>query len=452
MSKRIDLLNGNIFESLTKLALPIMATSLIQMAYNMTDMIWIGILGSNAVAAVGASGMFLWFSQAAIVLARMGGQVKVAQYLGANDRKNASNYAKSALQLGIFLTVVYSIIMIAWAEQLVGFFKLNSADTIKNAVIYLRLVGGCTFLSAVTQIFTGIITATGNSKTPFVVTTIGLIINIVLDPVLIFVCNMNVAGAALATVIAQGVVAGLFILYAVKDDLIFRNMNIFSAPDFNAFKHIIIIGIPSAVQTAVFSGTGMVIARFIAGFGDAAVAVQKVGSQIESISWMTADGFSMALNSFVAQNYGAKNYHRAQRGYRDAIGIISIWGFISTAILVFIPGPIFKIFIRESSVIPIGINYLVIQGYSQLFMCIEIVTSGAFSGYGKTLPPSIVGVVLTAMRIPLVVLLSRGALGLDGVWWSITISSILKGVVLLVWYIIFINHKFKGSLAEEYNI
>lgn len=439
MSKHINLLEGNIFASLTKLALPIMGTSLIQMAYNMIDMIWIGRVGSNAVAAVGAAGMFMWMSETLVMLGRMGGQVKVGQLLGAKKPREAAQYAQNAFQMSLGLAFVYTILMMVATGPLIGFFRLNNPQTVADAQTYLRLVSLGTICSFANQLFTGLITATGNSRTPFLATTAGLILNIVLDPVLIFTFHMGVAGAAVATVIAQLLVTILFLLYALKDSVLFSQVRLFRRPNFSVWGEIAKIGLPPAVQTLMFSGISMVIARLIAGFGDAAVAVQKVGSQIESISWMTADGFGAAVNSFVAQNYGSGNLHRAKKGYQSALGLMMIWGVFSSCLLLFLPGPVFQIFIQDPQVLPMGIEYLSILGFSQLFMCMESVTGGAFSGMGKTFPPSLVSVTFTAARIPLAMLLGSTALGLCGVWWSISISSILKGVIITVWFCFFLR-------------
>ena len=98
-----------------------------------------------------------------------------------------------------------------------------------------------------------------------------------------------------------------------------------------------------------------------------------------------------------------------------------------------------RIFITEKDVIPLGVDYLRILGVSQLFMSLEITTAGAFSGYGKTVPPSVISIVFTALRIPLALILVHTTLALNGIWWSITISSILKGVLLFVWFYIFMR-------------
>ncbi len=443
MQKNVDLLNGPVLPSLTRLAIPIMATSLIQMAYNLTDMIWIGRIGSNAVAAVGAAGMFMWLSNGLASLPKMGGQVHAGYSLGAGRSDEASRYTLNALHLTVLFGLVFGLVCIVFTAPLIGFFKLNSPSVVADARYYLKITCGLVVFSFLNQTFTGIFTAIGNSRAAFLATTTGLVINIFLDPVLIFgigpVPAMGVTGAAIATVAAQFIVTLMFLYFAAKDDVIFDRINIHEKPDIKYISSIINIGLPTSVQSMIFTGISMIIARMIAGYGDAAVAVQKVGSQIESISWMTADGFAAAVNSFIAQNYGAGNRTRIRKGYACSMGVVFIWGIICTLLLILCPGPIFRIFITEEAVLPLGIDYLVILGVSQLFMSVEITTAGAFSGYGKTIPPSVISIVFTALRIPMALLLCRTALALNGIWWSITISSILKGVLLLVWFLAFLR-------------
>ena len=439
MKKYLNLLEGPILPALSNLALPIMATSLIQMAYNLTDMIWIGGLGANAVAAVGAAGMFMWFSNGLVTLAKMGGQVKVAHALGAKDYSRARLYAQCAIQMAIVFAIVFGIVSVVFAPQMIGFFKLNGASVIMDARSYLMITCGLVIFPFLNQVFTGILTAMGNSKTSFIATAIGLAINIVLDPILIFgfsaIPAMGVIGAAIATVFAQLIVFLLFLYAVYREPMVFSDIHVFSRFHPSEMNEIFKIGLPSALQNMLFSSISMVIARFIAGWGDAAVAVQKVGSQIESISWMSAEGYAAALNSFVAQNHGANNEYRIKQGYKLSMRVMLSWGLFCNALLVLFPEAIFQIFISEADVIPMGVDYLRILGFSQIFVCMEITTAGAFSGLGRTLPPSIVSVILTAARIPLAFVLGQ-LFGLNGIWWAITISSIFKGLVLFTWFLI----------------
>lgn len=452
---KTDLLKGNILKVLLAMALPIMATSLLQMAYNMTDMIWIGRVGSNSVAAVGAAGMFVNLSGGISAFLRVGGQVNVAHCCGAGRQEDAARYARNALQIGVILSVIYGIIVCALRRPFIGFFRFTNAQVIHEAETYLLIMGFFIVFNIINPICTAIITATGNSKTPFKISAVGLITNLILDPVLIFGIGffpaMGVLGAAVATVFAQFIVFLLYIHYLKNEPKIFSKMNFRQMPDKKYIASITRIGMPATVQSVMFNGISMAIGRIIAAWGEAAIAVQKVGIQVEAISYMAADGFAAATNSFIAQNYGAQQYDRSRAGYSTALKVMAGWGLITTAVLMLFPSPIFRIFINEEDVIPLGIDYLRILGASQCFMCLEILTAGAFSAYGKTLPPSIISIIFTAMRIPMAILLGKTALGLNGVWVSISLSSVFTGVILVFLFALFMR-KFnpeKDAAAHE---
>jgi len=440
MNKKVDLLKGHIFTSLTELALPIMVTALVQMAYNLTDMAWIGIAGASSVAAVGAGGMYVWLSQGVVALAKMGGQVKVAHALGGSRKEEAAQYASGALQLGILFSILYGTLCIFGAKPLIGFFGLSNGWIVENAQIYLRITCGLIIFSYMNVILTGILTAMGDSRTPLKANVVGLVLNMVLDPILIFgvgpVEGFGVAGAAAATVFAQAVVTLVFIIAIRKDKLVFDKVRLIQRVPMDYMGSIIRIGFPASVQNLIYTSISMILTRFVAEFGDTAVAVLRVGGQIESISWMTADGFAAAINSFVGQNYGAKQYGRVKKGYFTAVAVMFLWGLFCTFLLTVFPKQIFGLFIHEADVIPMGVRYLVILGVSQMFMCVELTTVGALSGLGKTLLSSVISIVFTTARIPLAMFLGSTALGLDGIWWAFSISSIIKGILFFLCFIV----------------
>ena len=439
VKKNIDLLNGNILTSLTELALPIMATSLVQTAYNLTDMAWIGMVGSDAVAAVGAAAMYTWLSSGVATLARMGGQVKSAHAYGEGNRREAVQYGKGALQLALVLAAVYGIITNLSAGPLIDFFHLNSNLVVEDAIVYLRIACGLILFAFIGQTLTGLYTASGNSRTPFVANCIGMGANIVLDPLLIFglgpIPGMGVAGAAIATVTAQFIVALVLVISMRRDPVLASQMRVWIPTPLSNIKTMVRIGFPAAIQSMLYCAISMVLTRFVTAWGDTAVAVQRVGGQIESISWMTADGFGTAINAFVGQNYGAGNLKRVKKGYMTASVIMFIWGIFTTCLLIFGAAPIFSLFIHEAEVIPAGADYLRIIGFSEMFMCVELMTVGALSGMGKTMEASVITIILTASRIPLAVILGGTAMGLNGIWWALTISSIVKGIIFFVYYL-----------------
>ncbi len=452
-----QLTQGSISKALIKLALPIMGTSFLQTAYTITDMFWIGKVGTKAAAAVGTGGFFTWLAMAFIILSKVGAEVGVAQSIGRNDIGEAKRYIRHTVQLNIFLGILYSIVLIVFKKSLIGFFNLGDAEVISMATTYLVIVSLGLVSYFINPVFTGILNGYGDSKTPFYINMIGLVTNIVLDPLFIFgfgpIPAMGVAGAALATVIAQVAVTFAFIIRIVvaKDEL-FKEIGFLQAPDMTHMRYIIRLSLPVALQNALFSIIAMFIAKIIANWGPTPIAVQKIGSQIEAISWMTAGGFSTALSTFVGQNYGANKWDRIYKGYFIAIGLASIVGLGATLLLVFGAKPVFSVFLSEEEAVAQGINYLRILGFSQLFMCVEITTAGAFNGLGKTVPPSITGILFNALRIPAAIILSATVLDLDGVWWSISMTSVFKGIILTSWFILFLKKQMKHSQDKNIEI
>ena len=425
-----NLTKGPILKTLTKLAVPIMASSFLGTLYNITDMAWIGLLGSKAVAGVGVGGMFTWLSQGLAAMARMGGQVHVAQCIGRGDRERA----QAAVQLAAFMGMAYAILSLLFTRQMVGFFQLADAQAHAAAMSYTRIACGLIVFSFMTLTLTGLYTAQGDSKTPFIANLVGLAANMVLDPVLILGVGMfpklGVVGAAIATVTAQAIVMSIMIVGIViqKKENVLKGTRLLAKIPREYLQRICKIGIPTAIQGMAYCAISMVLTRMISGYGAEAVATQRVGGQIESISWNTADGFAAALNAFIAQNYGAGKNDRVKKGYKASLWTVGIWGLLISAVFICIPEPIARIFFHESKAIATSVEYLIIIGFSEAFMCVELTTVGALSGLGRTRLCSIISIAFTSARIPLSIILG-GIMGLDGIWWAISSTSIVKGII-----------------------
>ncbi len=185
MKKRIDLTEGNILKGLIALSLPIMGTSFLQMAYNMTDMIWLGRVGGKAVAAAGTAGFYMWLSFAFIIIPKVGGEIKVSQSIGRKDFDSAKTYAKTAIQLNIILALLYFIFTQIFKEQLITFFKIQDAYVVKESIVYLNVVSFGFLFAFINPLLTGLFNSYGDSKTPFYLNMIGLLANMILDPILI---------------------------------------------------------------------------------------------------------------------------------------------------------------------------------------------------------------------------------------------------------------------------
>lgn len=452
MNRSLNLIEGKITSTLAKLALPIMGTSFIQMAYSLTDTMWLGRASTKAVAAAGTAGNLMWFGSGLILITQVGLGVSVAQAYGRDDIEGVKKYISHGFQLDIVIAILYSLFLFFFKSQIIGFFNLNDPEVVRMAEEYLGIIAiGITF-HFINPIFSTTLNSSGNSITPFKLNALGLIANMILDPLLIFglgpIPSLGVKGAAIATISAQFIVTIIFIILGKKSNAIYSRINLFIKPDFKYIKRIVKLGFPPFVQTAIHASISMILTRIVARFGDIPVAVQNVGSQIESISWMSSEGFSSAISAFVGQNYGAKKLDRIKEGYHKGMQILGSIGIFATALLIFGARPLFTIFTpKDPLAIAEGINYLRILGLSQFFMSIEIGTTGAFNGIGKTLPPTLIGVVFNILRIPLALALSSTGLGLSGIWWSISISSIIKGILSPILYNYVLKHKLE-DLSE----
>lgn len=331
-----------------------MASSFLATLYNITDMAWIGLLGSKAVAGVGVGGMFTWLSQGLSSIARMGGQVQVAQCIGRGDKESAHKYAQTAMQLSLYMGLLFAVFSLVFVHQMVGFFNLTDVEAYDAAISYTRIACGLIVFSFMTMTLTGVYTAQGDSKTPFLANLVGLVTNMILDPLLILgpgpLPKLGVSGAAIATVTAQFIVMSIMML-----DIIWQKKE-------NVLKGIHLIG-------------------------------------------------------------------RMSGKYLSGICKIGIWGLLITLIFIFTPTPIATIFFHEPSAIATAVSYLVIIGFSEAFLCIELTTIGAISGLGKTNLCSIISILFTSARIPLAMILGNTSMGLNGIWWAFSSTTIIKGII-----------------------
>ena len=205
---------------------------------------------------------------------------------------------------------------------------------------------------------------------------------------------------------------------------------------------IISLGFPMASQRVLFTVINILLAKIIAVFGSDAIAAQKVGVQIESVAFMVIGGLNSAVASFTGQNFGAKKYDRIRDGYKSSIIVGVCYGAIIACIFLLLNKPMIKKFISDESTMEIASAYLKAVAFSQVFSAVEMISNGLFTGIGKPKIPSLISIIFTALRIPLALILIR-PFGVSGVWMSISISSVLKGLCSYAVY--------KIKIKRDYN-
>lgn len=430
-----NLTKGPINRQLFQLAIPIMATSFIQMAYSLTDMAWVGRLGSESVAAIGAVGILTWMSGSIALLNKVGAEVSVGQSIGAQNSKDARLFASHNISLALLISICLGIFLFLFATPILQIFELKKHIT-QNAVTYLRIISTglpFIFLSAA---FTGIYNAAGRSKTPFYISSAGLILNILLDPLLIFGFGWGTTGAAIATWISEITVVCIFIYQLRRRDELLGGF-----PFFTRFKkkytyRIFRLGLPVAILNTLFAFVNMFLSRTASEQGGhIGLMAFTTGGQIEAITWNTSQGFSTALSTFIAQNYAAGQKERVKKAWHTTLLMTSVFGTICSLLFIFYGNEVFSIFVPEPDAYHVGGNFLRIDGYSQLFMMLEITMQGVFYGIGRTLPPAIISISCNYLRIPLALLLVQMGMEVEAIWWAVSGTTIAKGLFLTIWFI-----------------
>ncbi|MDO4534230.1 MAG: MATE family efflux transporter [Clostridium perfringens] len=427
--KKVDLTKGNVLKVITNLSVPIMGSSFLQFLYGLIDMLWVGALGSYAITVVGSSSFFTGLGYAINSIVVIGTGIKVAHSIGKKEDKDVKEYINIGLVINLIIGLVYLLALIFLGTYFIGFLNLGNTQIQRDSYIYLVICAPMLFLSFFNTLYIRILNSFGNNKIALKISAIGIGINMVLDPILIYVFNFGVLGAAVATLTANLI---MFILFNIEcwDLIKFRySMGL----DYEKGIEIMKLGFPMATQRIIFTLVNIVIARIIAGFGDNAIAAQKIGLQIESVSYMVIGGLNGAISGFTGQNFGAEKYDRVNHGYKTTLKIGTIYSIGITIVFIVFSKQLAGVFVNDNSTVIMASNYLRILGVSQFFSMIEMVSNGVFTGIGKPKIPAIISIIFTTARIPIALSLI-GYLGLDGIWLSFAVSSMLKGITAILIY------------------
>lgn len=432
--KSIDLTKDNIKKSLIVLSIPLTLTAFVQIAYTLVDMVWIGRIGSNAVAAVGVSYFLAWIAEALSLIAKIGGGVYASQAYGRKDEKLTSLILQNGYFQGFITSIIYIVLILTFKTYIIDFYKLGKeVSDFANQYLSITTLGYLfVFLN---PIFSQAFYSIGESVTPFKINTIGLVLNIILDPLFIFglgpIQAMGIRGAAIATVTGQATVFIIFLFVMKRKDGVIKN----SLENFTLStkwqKRIFKLGLPVSFISGIHALITIILNKLMAGFGPKPVAVYSIGSQLESISWKTTEGCQAVIQSLIAQNYGAGLVDRVKKGVKESLKLVGTIGLIATIILFGFRNSLFKVFVPgDIETINLGAKYLAILSASQLMMSLEIGSTGVFQGLSDTRTPSAISVIFNAARIPISFLLIP-YFGVLGIWLSMTITSIIKGILSL---------------------
>ncbi len=422
--------------AIIQLSWPAITSMLLVNLVNLVDAFWVGKLGTDALGGMTASAFLVWCFHSAGMLVGTGVNAMVARRVGEQQDHRAGRAGAHGLLLALAAAALVMGIGLPTQGPVLASLDLKPA-VITAGMDYLTpiLYGfpSITLWYAVDAIFRG----SGDTRSPMQILAICLLFNAVLDPLLIFgagpIPALGIAGAGWATVAAHAMSVALGLIWlrrrAVRPTFGSRPM------DPKTYLSLLRIGTPIGVTTLLFSLIYIALTPIISTVGSAAVAAIGVGHRLEGVCYFSCMGFSTAAATLVGQYLGAGDPDRAARAAWATTGISAAFlGVIVLIFLVFAP-QLIGIFSDDPEVIAQGALYLRIVAVFEVAMAPELVLEGAFSGAGNSMPPMLVGVPLTAVRVPLAHLLCRTfGWGAAGIWWAISVTTLLKGAALMAWF------------------
>ncbi|MBN1153704.1 MATE family efflux transporter [candidate division KSB1 bacterium] len=426
---------GSIDKSIFRLSLPAMVSMISIMLFEFIDLFWIGKLGSEAVAAMGAASFVVWTLKSLANCVAAGLNALVSRNAGSRNYQRMSIWASQ----GVMLTMLFTILLAALTFSINLFlFDLlglepNVAKDAQNYTLIITL--GLVFIYQTISL-ENIFRAAGNTLIPMIVIVFTLFLNAILDPFFIFgwygFPQMGMPGGALASVISHSI--GFIILSSLLKHI--RIKFKFILKDFVAHSlEILRIGTPIGLLGGIFSIIYIILSKNIAYFGTAPMAAISICHRIEGIPFFIAFGFSTAVAAIVGQNIGAGNPDRAEKATHRSLIYASVFLLFSSILFILFGEELMSFFINDAEVIKIGSDYLFAIAIFEVFLGPEIMLEGAFTGAGDTKPPFLISIPLTLLRVPASYLFSITLdYGVNAIWWVIGTTTMLKGIMFFVWF------------------
>lgn len=437
--KNIELiLHGNLWRALFSLAIPVMINSFLQTMYNLTDTFWLGRLGTHELAAINlvspVQSIVVNFGSGITVA----GSVLIARYVGAGKREDARQMANQIFACAMIFSVVCASLLAVLTPAIVKWLGADGA-VLKYAVTYLQLVIlDMPFLYTV-NIYASVNQAQGDTVRPMLLNFLGIIINMIADPLLIVTAGLGVAGAALATVFAKAIPAvTAFILLNKKAGVVYLELKKLKFQK-EKLKDILVVGLPSAIGGSTMQFGFLLMSKNVYEYGSTAVAAYGIGNKVNSLITLPVNGIGSAVATIVGQNLGAGNKERAKQIYLKSVsfavtflligGLILSRPAISTAIV--------GIFTVDSEVIILASEFFGIMAFWCFTNGVYNPTLGLFQGSGHTEVTMAIDVTrLWIFRFATLYICEEVFnMGVRSIWYSVVVSNGLSALCLFIVYL-----------------
>ncbi len=440
---------GVIWKQLLVFFFPILVGTLFQQLYNTADAVVVGrFVGTQALAAVGGStGQITNLIVNFFVALASGATVIIARYYGAKKKQDLNDTLHTAIALSVAGGILTTAAGLALAPFLLDIMK-TPADVMADSVTYLRIYFGGILFVFIYNVGSAILRAVGDSKRPLYFLIVCCFINIFLDILLVMGFHMGVAGAAVATVVSQVVSALLILLALVKS----KDMYLLEPKKIRFHKYflfsIITIGLPAGIQSIMYNISNMIIQTSLNSLGTETMAAYTAFGKIDAVYWMISGAFSVAITTFIGQNYGAGKYDRMKRSVKVCLLLDFGASVVTSALLLFAGQYLLRLFTADPQVIQIGMEIIrVIAPSYVLFIFIEILSS-SLRAMGNVVMPTIMTCTgICVLRIFWIFLAVPHWPGVRTILLSYPISWGLTAALFIVYY--YISQKKFFAAHEE---
>ena len=386
-----DITQGVIWKQLLAFFFPLWFGTFFQQLYNTVDTVVVGrFVGKTALAAVGSTGVIVNLTVGIFTGLAAGAVVVIAQHYGARMGDEVHKSVHTAMLLSILMGAFFMIVgflLTPWALRAMN----TTEDALPGAILYLRVYFLGMIPNLVYNMGTAVLRAVGDSRRPLYFLMAASLCNIVLDLLLVVVFHLGVLGVAIATVASQLLSAVLVVLSLTRAEgasfqLFPRSLTIHPQP----LQAILRVGVPTALQSVMYSSSNLFIQAAINSFGTDAVAAWTAYGKMDVIFWMTITAMSQSVTTFAGQNYGAGKYDRLKKGVRVSIGMSAVITLALSAIMVLFARPILTIFTPDHDVLEIGVSMVRFLAPSYITYILIELLSGAIRGAGKSLVPTLI--------------------------------------------------------------
>ena len=434
--KKNEILTGSIWKQILVFFFPILIGSFFQQLYNMVDTIVVGqYVGTKALAAVGTTGSVISLIVGFFVGIASGATVLISQYYGAGDEEMVSKAVHTAIAFSLVSGFLIMVIGITTARPIMQAMNVP-ADIIGDSVLYMTVYYSGIIGNLIYNIGTGILRAVGDSKRPLYILIVCCLVNIVLDLVFVLVFHWAVFGVAFATILSQLVSAVLIVvcLMRTKDlyRLTVRRIRFYKLE----LKEIIRIGLPTGMESVLYSISNMLMQAAINGFSTAAIAAWSAIGKVDAVMWMVMQAFGISISTFVGQNFGARQYDRVKKGVRVGTAM-NFGGILVISVIIYAFCPFFlRIFTSDAEVVTLGTGFLRIFAPAYVFYVFINALSASIRGCGESVQPMIVTVFgICGLRILWLVVALPLRHTMNMVAMSYDVSWVTTALIFIVYYL-----------------